>query len=231
MKLNEFFRGAMKFAMAIVIAVIVLFVLGWCGWKLLDIKKNAAAQQYENIKPWLVDLQEYLQLTLRARTKLVNNQMLGEVIIEGYPQYFTDPILKSKNSDASFILLFQDKDGFKVLSKTIPIRDFSKVVNARGIPNGLSYEFENFTSVEDYARISQLSVQWTLETVIPPKVVATKPIELKEGDHCAPNLSKSERLKRLANLGALRQTGEGSYESGGHEITFFTYDNSLLYCR
>lgn len=231
MKLNEFFRGAMKIATAIVVAVAALSVFGWGVWKLQDMKEKADARQYEAIKPWPVDLKENLQMTLLARAKLVDGRLLVAVNIDGYPAYLTDPRLQAKNSDAGITLLFQDKDGFKVHAKSIAIREFSGIVDSKGARSGLRYEFDGYMGVADYARISQLRVEWTLETAIPPTPVAIKSTEDVDGDPCAPSLSKPERLKRLAKYGALRETGAGGYKAGGHEVMFNTYDWSLVYCR
>jgi hypothetical protein len=229
MKLNEFFRGALKVATAIVVAVVALAVLGGGVWKFQEMKEKADARQYESIKLWPVDLKENLQVALLARTKLVDGRLLAEVNIDGYPAYLTDPRLQVKNHDAGITLLFQDKDGFKVHAKPISIREFSGIVDSKGVRSGLRYEFDDFMGVADYARISQLRVEWTLETAIPPSPVASNSTE--GADHCAPNLPKAERLKRLAKYGALRETGVGGYEAGSHSVMFNTYDGSLIYCR
>ena len=231
MRLNEFFRGTMKVAVAIVAAVVVLSVFGWGVWRFQDMKEKADAKQYESIKPWHVDLKENLQMTLLARTKLVEGRLRAEVNIDGYPAYLTDPRLQAKNRDAGITLLFQDKDGFKVHAKPIAIREFSGIVDSKGERAGLRYEFDDYMDVADYARMSQLRVEWTLETAIPPTPVATKSLEGVDGDQCAPNLSKAERLKRLAKHGSLREAGAGSYQAGNHEVMFNTYDGSLVYCR
>jgi hypothetical protein len=231
MKLNEFFKGAMKVATAIVVAVVVLSVLGWTAWKFQDMKEKSDAKQYEEIKLWRVDLKENLQMTLLARTKLVDGRLLTEVNVDGYPAYLTDPLLQAKNRDAGITLLFQDKDGFKVSSKPIAMREFSGIVDSKGARSGFRYEFDDYMSVADYARISKIRIEWTLETVIPPAPVVTKSPEDAAGDHCAPNISKAERLKRLAKHGTLRETGAGGYEAGNREVLFNTYDSSLVYCR
>lgn len=49
-------------------------------------------------------------------------------------------------------------------------------------------------------------------------------------DHCAPGLSKQERLKRLEQHGTVRETGAGQFEAGMNAIVF-SYDGSLAYCR
>lgn len=221
----------MKIAAAIVAAIVVLSVLGWGAWKLQEMKEKADAKQYETIKLWPVDLKENLQVTLLARTKLVEGRLLTEVNVDGFPAYLTDPRLQAKNRGAGITLLFQDKDGFKVHAKTIAIGEFSGILDSKGARSGMRYEFDDYLSAAGYARISQLRVEWTLETEIPQAPVATKSPEGADGDHCAPNISKAERLKRLARNGALRETGAGGYQAGSREVLFNTYDGSLIYCR
>ena len=48
-------------------------------------------------------------------------------------------------------------------------------------------------------------------------------------DHCAPNLSKAERLKRLGLKGTVRETGANSYIAGGSYVTF-SYYGDLVSC-
>lgn len=48
-------------------------------------------------------------------------------------------------------------------------------------------------------------------------------------DHCAPNLKKSERLRRLAFRGVVRETGYQTYSVGESEIAFS--DNEVLSCK
>ncbi len=51
-------------------------------------------------------------------------------------------------------------------------------------------------------------------------------------DYCAPGLSKANRLKRLANLGKVRQTGSEDYEIEGSSAHFVGFvDGSMYSCR
>ena len=50
-----------------------------------------------------------------------------------------------------------------------------------------------------------------------------------ELDHCAPDIEKAERLRRLALKGAVRETGYQTYSTGNYEIVFTA--NSLYSCR
>ena len=48
-------------------------------------------------------------------------------------------------------------------------------------------------------------------------------------DPCAPDLSRKERLSRLAAFGVVRQTGNNRYEAGGRYVSFI-YGNDLNEC-
>lgn len=50
-----------------------------------------------------------------------------------------------------------------------------------------------------------------------------------ESDHCAPNLKKSERLRRLALNGRVRETGYETFSTGNYEIVFS--NESVIRCR
>lgn len=54
-------------------------------------------------------------------------------------------------------------------------------------------------------------------------------MNLQEVDHCAPDLTKTERLRRLALKGAVRETGYQTYSTGNYEIVF-SADN-VIRCR
>ena len=55
---------------------------------------------------------------------------------------------------------------------------------------------------------------------------------LKENtDHCAPNLSRAERLKRLALKGNVRETGADTYTNGSGFVSFYDSGNSLRQCN
>jgi hypothetical protein len=50
-------------------------------------------------------------------------------------------------------------------------------------------------------------------------------------DHCAPGLTKAERLRLLAQYGAVRETIPDAYTAGDHSVYFNSYDGSLTLCR
>lgn len=224
----------MRLATAIFLSVCAFALVVGAGWAVYKYWENARAKEYESIKIWTADVRTNLQFSLAARTKLVDRRFFIKVDTDAYPSYLKDPRLFAKNVDKAIILNFLDKDGFKVFSKSIAISSLTASVDAAGKPIGLSFEGDEYMDVPTYASMARLDVEWTVEAVIPPVATTSAiPTEAPEAtlDHCAPNLSKAERLRRLAQYGAVRQTGNGSYAVGYRRLTFFTVDNSLLDCR
>src|SRR6516165_2249455 len=52
----------------------------------------------------------------------------------------------------------------------------------------------------------------------------------KNGDPCEPEISREERLRRLATFGTVRQVGFGQYQAGDHELMFLR-DGTLVHCK
>jgi hypothetical protein len=228
MKIFAYLKSTMRLASAIFISILALALVFGGGLFAYNKWEKSKAKEYEAVKQWTVDLQSFLQFSLVAQTKLVDERFLMMVNTDAYPQYLKDPRQSAKNTNRIILLNFVDKDGFKVFSKSIAVKDFSTTVDGTGTPIGMSFEASDYMDVRTYSSMSKLNVEWTVDTVIPAaaplSIVPTK-------DHCAPNLSKDERLRRLGEYGIVRQTGEGSYAVGSHSLMFLSYNNSLLDCH
>ena len=229
MKFNDFLRSTFKIALAIFIAAIGLIVATWGYSEISSENAKNKAKKFETIKEWAIGV-ENLQVNMLAKTKLSGGRFFAIVEVSGYPSYLSDPRLQAKNRQADISLIFQDVDGFKLYGKKIQIAEFSKIVDASNKETGLRYEFDEYLDVELYSRFKQLRVEWTVETALPSPPSPKPSMEIENKDHCAPNLSREERLKRLARYGSLRQSGDRIYVAGSHTVSFFV-DNSLLYCQ
>jgi hypothetical protein len=229
----SFFKGALKIAVAIVLAIAALSMLGGTAAYLYEAYQRKQAAPFEEVKTHWVDLTDSLQLKLIAKTKLVEQRLYAEFNFQGYPSYLEFPA--NRGDSTGLTLIFQDKDGFKIFEKFVALHDISAIHN-KGVKSGLSYEFNEFMGVDTYRRISQATVSWHL-SLEPPKAAAGKtdfgpdndPLSLF--DHCAPNISKPERLKRLGKYGAVRQTGMGEYTVGEHKVHYLGGGSELYDCR
>lgn len=230
MKILTYLKSTMRLTTSIFIAGCAFALVSGIGVIGYNYWEKSSAKEYESIRLWKTDVQSNLQFSLMARTKLVDNQFFIKVETDAYPQYLKDPSLSAKNADQAIILNFLDKDGFKVFSKSIEVKTLSTTLDPTGQPVGLSFEDDEYMNVSTYASFARMEIQWTLDTVVAQNDIAVEKPHADVRDHCAPNLPKAERLRRLAQHGTVRQTGSGSYAVGYRTLTFFTYDNSLLNC-
>jgi len=220
-----FLKGILKLTIAISLALIATAAVIFGGYKLLgdreESRRKADAAPYEQVSRHQVDLKKPLDLAFTVETKVVDGYLYVSIRADGYPKYLLHP--KNKASGA-FILNFYDSDGFNVYEKSISIKDFTTVVNGSD-PDGLSYQFKEFVSLSDYKRFSRTSIGWTVdEKLVPTTAQPSPPIPSKPTatlpDPCAPGLSKSERLRRLAALGDVKQSSADSYSAGGRRVAF-----------
>lgn len=196
-------------------------------WFAFDRWQKFEAGQYETPKFWTINLINNLQFNLTAKTKLSNGRLFMTISSDAYPSYLGHA---RAAKDSGLVVNYLDKDGFKVHSKPIMLENFTTNLGDSGKPIGISYEDSEPMDVVTYGSIAKLDVQWSFSTEVPHAESHSPPLQPLL-DHCAPNLAKAERLRRLAQHGTLRQTGPGVYEAAGREVAFFTSDNSLLNCR
>jgi hypothetical protein len=226
-KVFDHVRSAMRLATSLFLAGTAILVVIGGMWFATDQWQKFEARQYETPKLWAVDLHNNLHFNLKAKTKLSDSRLFMTISSDAYPPYLAHA---REVKDTGLVINFIDKDGFKIHSKPIMLGSFMTNVDDSGKPISMSFEDNEYIDVDTYASISKLEVQWSFSTEVPQNTaLSTPPQELL--DHCAPNLAKAERLRRLGQHGTVRQTGPGVYETAGREVAFFTHDNSLLNCR
>jgi hypothetical protein len=52
-----------------------------------------------------------------------------------------------------------------------------------------------------------------------------------EKNHCAPNLARQERLRRLWRFGVVRRFGDNTYYAGGHGVGFAAKGTGVTFCE
>jgi hypothetical protein len=225
--MKKFLLSAARIATALFLAGLALGVVVALGaWGKQAYEENKA-RPYEIVKTWEADIPVSLGVKIEAKTKLVSDQLQVALSVNGYPAYLSDPRLAEINKNGNFTIHFVDADGFKLFSNEFKISEFTRIVGDNGENIGLQAQSNNYLDLDKYKRFSRLEVLWRLETKLTPTAAVATPSQL---DHCAPNLSRTERIRRLSSYGELRETSAGSYSAGRRQLTFF-YDGSLLDCR
>ncbi len=224
MAIKDVLKGTLRVAIAIFLALAALAAAVEAYSYVKESWEREAAKPFEKVRDWQFDLKDRLGASILAKTKLVSGRLLVSIDVIGYSKYFADP----RNQSGSLNFEFIDKDGFKVVTYAVKLSEFMTIVGKSGEPTGLQHQYEEFLDVDRYRQFSRMQVGWSLitESAVATDGQAAKPTL----DHCATNISKTERLKRLAQYGQVRETGNGSYTAGGRSVSFFEYDGSLLNC-
>lgn len=224
--MKEFFNASLRASVAMFFALLGVAVVVGIYFLAKDAYDKKQAKPFEEVQIWTLDLKSSIGVEVQARTKLIAGKLLVSAEVIGYPKYFADP----SNLNASLVIEFLDKDGFKLISTPVKMSEFTTVVGGDGEKTGLTYQFYEYAAIEQYKRFNRLQVGWNLVTESAEQTPTQALAKAPKLDHCAPNISKSERLKRLEQNGAVRETGTGAYSAGGHSVSFF-YDGSLLNCQ
>lgn len=243
-KIKNLFGSAGKLAFALFLAGAGLLAIVELYSETTNFLKNKSLEKYAIATPWATDLSQ-IGLKLEGKRKYLNGGLAVTLNFIGYPKFLSDPILKEKNKDKSngFFLHFQDSDGFDIVKIFMPMNSLNIVVNNDGNTSGLSGQVEDVISAEQYARIANVRVAWNLDTETPkpvapqPSAAPIAPVRRDDptsnqsitGDHCEPGISRAIRLKRLAQHGTVRQTGDDTYRAGSHEV-MFGYDGRVIHC-
>lgn len=227
--MKGFLIGAARIATALTVAGIVLAALGLAATWGYESRQKRKAAPYEVQKFWGQDLTQHLGMKLVARTKLVDSQMLLVAQFVGSPTFLNDRLLAERNRDAYINFQFSDADGFKLHEEKVDLSSFTSNLNDKGEKAGLEYQSSKYMDPEQYARIAQIGVTWNINTTPDPVAAQSLP-ETQFADHCAPGISRAERMKRLATRGRVREEGYNTFAVGTRSVTF-SYEGGVLSCN
>lgn len=219
-RLRGFAGSALKLAVSITLALVALVAICAAAYSAYTYPEHQRAKQAEVVRMWSNDMSSNLNMKLQTRTKVTDGMMHMSLDFDGYPDFLLRPL----NRTRGFNLEWKDADGFTRIKKFVPLTEFTALVNDKGKAYGLNGEFSQFVSVGDYSAITALEVGWTLVTQLPPEPAAVgEPAAVPQpvaevADHCAPGLSRKERLRRLAQHGTLRETGYNTFSAGSHTV-------------
>jgi hypothetical protein len=232
---RNFFLGSLKIGLGLAIALGVLIAASVAYDSLEERQAKARAQKHEGVVTWPLDATVTPDLQFSIRTRLLDGDLRAIVIAKGYPEFLSHPA----NASAKVVFRFVDEAGFGVVDMDVPLHSLTRSGPTPDKISGLVGEAHVPLSVDRFERIKGVGFQYFIDTraafVPEPKVVPSAPAPAlsasDNGDHCAPGLSRAERLKRLARHGTVRDGGMGSFKAGGHHLMFSVGDGSLLYCN
>lgn len=227
-RLRSYGSSAVRLAAALTMAAICIGIIGFAANWAYTYPEREQAKQAAVMRTWSDDLSPILGMTVQAKTKVTDAMLQMVLEFDGHPEFLN----QTGNLERGFFLEWQDANGFTHIKKFVKLSEFTRLLDTNGKPNGLSGQFAEFTSAASYNRVVTMKVGWNLTTEA-PQAKAPQPADRSDssGDHCAPGISRQERLRRLAKHGQIRETGYGEYTAGIHSVNMMPYDGSLLHCR
>lgn len=235
--MKAFILSILKISTSIAIASIIVIILVFFGVKIIENgereAKQIAAEPYKTVSKWKIEGTEPISISFDAQSKFDDGSLYVRIVGIGYPEFLD---LNDNKVNGAFILEFTDSDGFKIHESTISLSKFSTSVNSKGVKTGISYQYNEDFDLDKYRKIDSIKMGWVLSTDVSEKKAndinynkSEKPPAML--DHCAPGISRAERLVRLKARGVVRQTSENSFTSGLSEITFLGSQEDVLFCR
>ena len=234
-KIKKLFTSTGKLVFALFLAGVCLFAVVEGYSAAVKFLSHKSIEKYAVAKSWADDL-SIIGLKAEGKRKYVGGALVVTMKLTGSPAFLRNPALKKKNINESkgFVIRFKDADEFVVVTAEIPLASLTTIVGDDRNLIGLSGQHREFMDVEEYTRISKVDVTWNIDPEIPKPIVqrprATPSSDVSTvGDHCAPGINRATRLKRLAQHGNVRITGDDTYKAGGRTV-MFGYGGGVIYC-
>lgn len=230
---KSFIGSSLRLAFALFVAVVGVLIIVEIYTKSSDLLREKKYMKFEEARDWNDDL-SMIGFKAKTKTKVIGGTLFARIYLEGYPQFLTNPTLVEKNKESTLFVEFIDKDGFVIFSNEILLSEFSVKIDDKLKPIGLLNQFQQSVDPEEYARVASISLKWNFDTEIPtekaPVAAVARPAVRTYLDHCAPAISREERLRRLALHGIVRQIYSNTYAVGARQLEFYS-DGAILACR
>jgi tetratricopeptide (TPR) repeat protein len=141
-------------------------------------------------------------------------------------------------ADEYYIKALKVLDGFEIYKKELQLNELSKIIGDKNDEIGFRYQYSEYLDSSTYSKFKSPYMLWNFPTKVQKKEIAAianqqvlpKARNADSSDHCAPNLSKEERLRRLALSGSVRQSGTNSYSVGLKTLSFYS-DGGMIFCN
>lgn len=237
MEIKKIFSSTLRLTLALFIALVGLAAVIAIYVESEKYFTKKFNEKYTEVIEWKYESLP-LDLKFLVKTKLIDSKIFVNLLVDGYPEYFKSQDFGKSADKYQFFLVFRDSDGFEIFKKEIQIGEMSKIVSDKDEGIGLRYQFSEYLDPSTYSKFKSPYMLWNFPTKIQKRettATANQPPLPKAkntdtSDHCAPNLSREERLRRLALSGSVRQSGANSYSVGLKTLSFYS-DGGIIFCN
>ena len=159
-RLLKFVGSTLRIALALVIAVMAVGVLGlvYSSWQ--DHSRRAGEAPLAQIKKWPPkSLAPLGNAKVSIQSVWRNNRIEIKFALAGFSDIIRDTV-DQRGQTASFIIELQDNDGFRLFSQNIRLSEMTQIVGDDGTPAGLSWQGGDPLTSDDYRRATQWDITW-----------------------------------------------------------------------
>lgn len=154
--MRAFFIGVGKAALAIVLALVLLSLLGWGVYAYYQRRESEKNSPLTATKPWSDVTAPVLE---NARFSLLTVWRDGRVSYQfrmtGYPKRVAtarDQQAAHNRADSAFTLIFLDQAGFKLFDHRVGLNEMTLTVDDKGQGRGLEVRGSFYANADDYRR-------------------------------------------------------------------------------
>ena len=165
--LKAFFLGALKIAVALVMAVVLLVALGWGVYSVYQRREATRNAALADPRRWPeITIEALDNATLSLTTMWRDDALHYQFRVGGYPAS-AEAARKRARSELlatapQFTLTFLDEHGFKVFDHEVPLHKLTRMVDKTGKGVGWEARDQTYTSPDTYRRAASWQVVWSL---------------------------------------------------------------------
>lgn len=164
--LKAFFFGALKVAVALVLAVVLLVGLGWGVYSVYQRREAVRNSALAEPRTWPeITISALDNATLRLSTMWRDDSLHYQFRVVGYPASVEATRKRARSellaTALQFTLIFLDEHGFEVFDHEIPIRKLVRLVDETGKGVGWEARDRTYTSPDTYRGAASWQVVWS----------------------------------------------------------------------
>jgi hypothetical protein len=162
--IRTFLLSASKLAAAIFIVVAVVAGLLWGIYAFNGYRERQANEPLSELKNWppVKPKSPEMKAEFSLRTVWRDGQMFYQFAIDGYPPAIAKLRgLSGSTRPATFTLMFEDRDGFKLFDHAIQLNTMTGLIDDSGKLKGFESRGDTYVPADSYRRAAKWDLSWS----------------------------------------------------------------------
>lgn len=164
--IRDFFISAGKIAVAIVLSIIFLSIVGWGIYEYYDHRETEKNLPLATPRSWReIEVGALENARFSLSTVWHDGRLAYQLQVNGYPAAFAtarDKRTSYSYNSPEITLTFLDRNGFKIFDHKIRLNEMILLVDEKGKGIGLSARGDTYVSADNYRGAVSWDVTWSL---------------------------------------------------------------------